>query len=138
MKLTIEYDKDHGHIYPDGRSEAWVDATLKLFLKRKKNQSVKVCSSLLIDYFRLRLAQGIIKTDQIEFTFEGKTLNHNKYGRIEHWPKGYCDIPIEPMEQLLILGSDMAKKEKKWPKGVDSVPEDNELTGLQDIRWKKN
>ena len=69
-----------------------------------------VSSALLIDFFRLRLAQGVISTDQIEFVFEGKTLDHNKHGRIKHWPKGYCDIPIEPMEELLIIGSKYHKK----------------------------
>ena len=112
MKLTIEYDKDHGYVFPDGRSEEWVDAALKLFLKRQKDQHIKVCSALLIDFFRLRLAQGVIKTDQIEFVFNDRVLEHNKHGRIKHWPKGYCDIPIEPMEKLLILGSEVHKKPK--------------------------
>lgn len=112
MKLTIEYDQNDGYVFPDGRAGGWVDTTLRYFLKREEDQHIKVCSSLLIDFFRLRLCEGVISVDQVEFIFDGKVLEHNEYGRITHWPKGYCDIPIEPVEQLLTMASDKAKKKK--------------------------
>ena len=115
MKLTVEYDPNVGHVERDGEAEKWVDeiiATAKTEDK-KDDWIVTVSSALLIDFFRLRLAQGVIKKDQIEFVFNDQVLNHNKYGRIEYWPKGFCDIPIEPMERLLVLASDKVKKKKR-------------------------
>ncbi len=129
MKLTLVYDAMSGFNLCDGRSEGWVDTYLDIFLKGGKNQRIVIGSALLIDFFRLRLAEGVISTDQIEFVFKGKTLEHNKHGRIKHWPRGYCDIPIEPMEKLLTIGSESAKKRKKLPE----MSVDNELTGIQDI-----
>jgi len=113
MKLTIEYDSDHGYLYADGRAEEWIDSSIKLFLKQKKDWHIKVCSALLVDFFRLRLAEGVIKTDQIKFTFQNQVLKHNQHAQIEHWPKGYCDIPIEPVEKLLTLQSKAWKEKKK-------------------------
>ena len=134
MKLTIEYDSDHGYLYADGRAEEWIDSSIKLFLKQKKNWHIKVCSALLVDFFRLKVCEGKIDVDQIEFVFKGEVLKHNKYGSIEHWPDGFCDIPIYPMERLLILASDMLKKEKK----LRMMSKDNELAGIQDVNWKNN
>lgn len=122
MKLTIEYDQDKGYIFPDGKAEEWVDKTLEHFLKQEEDQHIKVCSSLLVDFFRLRLCQGIIDTSQIEFIFDGVTLEHNEYGRITHWPKGYCDIPIEPVEQMLTLAYKKRKK-PKWSDGPELIEE---------------
>jgi len=122
MKLTLVYDANSGFNLCDGRSEAWVDTYLDIFLEDKKDQRIVIGSALLIDFFRLRLAQGVIKTDQIEFIFNNQVLNHNKHGRIEHWPKGFCDIPIEPMEQLLTLGS-KAHKKPKWPATPEIIGE---------------
>jgi hypothetical protein len=110
MKLTIEYNAKNGFHITDGGAEDWVDIFIAKFFEGKKDLKLTVASALLIDFFRVRLAQGVIETDQIAFTFEGKTLRHNKHGRIEHWPKGFCDIPIEPMEQLLMMGSEVHKK----------------------------
>ena len=122
MKLTLVYDAMSGYNLCDGRAEGWVDTYLDEFLKGGKNQRIVIGSALLIDFFRLRLCEGVIAVNQIEFVFDGKTLDHNEYGRIKHWPKGYCDIPIYPMERLLCLASDLAKKKKKWPKDVASIP----------------
>lgn len=110
MKLIVEYDKDEGYVFPDGKAEHWVDEIIKVFFKQNRDQKIPVASDLLIHFFRLRLGQGVLKVDQIEFVFDGKTLEHNEYGRITYWPKGFCDIPIEPVEQLLTLA---AKKRKK-------------------------
>lgn len=135
MKLTVEYNPIAGHVTKDGEAEQWVDDKIhSMFFAKEKLEDrddwvVTVASALLIDFFRLRLCEGVINVDQIAFTFDGKTLEHNEYGRITHWPKGYCDIPIYPMERLLTLAHDKAKKKKKWAE----MKNDNELTGLQDI-----
>jgi hypothetical protein len=116
MKLTIEYDSLTGHVCKDGEAQGWVDDIIHRAINtfpERDDLVVTVASALLVDFFRMRLCEGIIKTDQIAFTFNGEVLKHNKYGRIEHWPDGYCDIPIYPMERLLILAADMAKKERK-------------------------
>jgi hypothetical protein len=127
MKLTLVYDAD-GDIYLcDGKAEEWVNTYLDTFLENKKDQRIVVGSALIIDFFRLKLAQGVIKTDQIEFVFNDKTLEHNRYGTIKHWPKGYCDIPIEPMEKLLTIGSEAIKKRQeekdRWKRRTPKGPE---------------
>lgn len=113
MKLRVTYNAHAGHVIEDGKAKQWVDKIISEALNLKEPShymTITVASDLLIHFFRLRLGQGVLKVDQIEFVFDGKTLEHNEYGRITHWPKGFCDIPIEPVEQLLTLA---AKKRKK-------------------------
>jgi len=142
MKLTIEYDPMAGHVYKDGESQGWVDDIIhSTFFAATKIEDrddyvVTVASALLIDYFRLRVAQGIINPDQIQFKFNDEILKTNKYGRIEHWPKGFCDHTMYICGELLTIGADAAKAKGK--KRLSEMSVDNELTGEQDISWKNN
>lgn len=112
-KLTVNYKQIGGHVFPDGESEKWVELVIKTFFKRKENVKISVSSALLIRFFLLKICQGSISKDEIEFTFDEKTLEHNEYGRISHWPEGYCDIPIKAVEKLLILAAKKSKKARE-------------------------
>ena len=112
MKLIIEYNAKHGYAVPDGHTEYYVDTIIANFLKQEEDMVVSVATALFVDFFRVRLAGGAIKPDQIEFMFENKVLEHDRYGTLRHWPKGFCDIPIEPMEQLLTIQSKAWKAKK--------------------------
>jgi len=136
MKLTVEYDSEDGYLFPDGWAEAWVTKTVMNFLRGRKDQHLKVSSELLIDYFRLKLAKGIIRPDQIQFKFNDEILKTNKYGTLERWPKGFCDQAMNICEELLTIGADAAKAKRK--KRLSEMSVDNELTGEQDIGWKNN
>ena len=113
MKITVEYKPKGGYVFADGDGEEWVDITLNKFLSGHKDRVYTVSSSLLIDYFRLRLAQGIIAPDQIQFKFNDEILKANKYGTLEQWPNGFCDHTMNICEELLTIGSDAAKARKK-------------------------
>jgi len=116
MKLTVEYDPMAGYVFKDGEAQGWVDDILHHALNKFEDRDdwvVTVSSALLIDYFRLRLAQGIIAPDQIQFKFNDEILKTNKYGTLERWPKGFCDKTTDILEELLTIGSDAMKAKKK-------------------------
>lgn len=113
MKLTIDYNAENGFHVADGGAEPFIDVYINRFLKQKKDMKLTVASSLLVDFFRLRLVQGVIKTDQIEFTFDGEVIKHNSYATFEYWPKGYCDVGDHVLEGLLTWQSTTAKKKRK-------------------------
>ena len=139
MKLTVEYDPMAGHVYKDGESQGWVDDILHFALNKPEDENdmvVTVASELLIDYFRLRLAQGVISPDQIQFKFNDEILEANKYGTLERWPRGFCNNAMDICEELLTIGCNAAKAKKK--KRLSEMSVDNELTGEQDIGWKNN
>ena len=96
MKLIVIYNPNAGYLFSDGRAEEWVDETIGMFKiallwDEDPEWRIVVSSALLVDYFRLRLAQGIIPVDQIEFVFNDEVLSHYKDGRIRPWPEGFCD-----------------------------------------------
>ena len=116
MKLTVEYDPMAGHVYKDGEAQGWVDDILHHALNKVEDREdlvVTVASALLIDYFRLRLAQGIILPDQIQFKFNDQIIKANKYGTLEQWPRGFCDKTMDILEELLTIGSNAMKARKK-------------------------
>lgn len=113
MKLTVDYNANNGFSCVDGRTEEYADHFIAKFLKQNNDQTVTIASEIIIDFFRLRLAEGVIKKDQIKFTFDGETLEHDKLGTMRHWPKGYCDTAIAPVEQLLTIGSKAWKEKRK-------------------------
>lgn len=119
-KITLEYNADDGYLFPDGQAEKWVDGLLLQFehdcASREEqgwddaHYKFKVCSALLIDIFRLRLAEGRLKPGQLEIYFNGKKLDLNEYGRIAVWPKGFCDRTDKILTKLLEI------QHKSWKK----------------------
>jgi hypothetical protein len=115
MKITVEYNPLAGHVIKDGEAEEWIDEIIKTAfnIEDEKDLVITVASSLLVDFFRLRLAEGVLSTDQIEFTFMGEVIRHNSYATFEHWPKGYCDTGDHVLEGLLTCQSKIFKERKK-------------------------
>ena len=122
MKLTVAYNAENGFHIADGGAEDWIDIFITKFLENKKDLKITVASALLIDYFRLRLAQGIITPDQIQFKFDDEIIKANKYGTLERWPNGFCDKTMDILEELLTIGSDAAKARKKERMGGSDMP----------------
>lgn len=111
--LIIEYDPNKGYIFPDGEAEEWAN---KMVAGRdswiNEDEHIMVCSTLLIDLFRALIPEGKLAVDEVEFRFNGQVLEHNKYGRITHWPDGFCSIPCDVLERLLSCAHELHKKEK--------------------------
>ena len=117
MKIIVEYSsKVQGYFFRDGEAEEWVDNIINFMLNKaedKDDWELKVSNEMLIHYFRLRVAQGVLKSDQIQFKFNDQIIRVNKFGTLEDWPKGFCDYTDNLLMELLTIGS---KSVKKWPK----------------------
>lgn len=110
-KLIITYDANHGYLFPDGRTEEWVDKIIDMFHKKLEADkadgfediqwNIKVCSELIVHFFRLRAVEGKIEPDKIEFRFGEEVVGLNEYGRIDNWPKGFCDIAGNTLFQII-------------------------------------
>lgn len=96
IMITCTYDAVHGHTVPDGKVFEWVDETIELS-KIAKTQ-VFVGSEVIIDAFRLRIAQGKLSPKDIVFYHEGGAFEINEYGvGKENMPPSFtcqlsCDI----------------------------------------------
>lgn len=87
--LKVTYDQFFGAAVPDGRAMAWAE---EVVLKAHRYPlRVTVGSHLMIDALRVLLARKDLLQEEVEFWFNGVKLNHTQGGRIDPWPRGFCN-----------------------------------------------
>jgi|688.fasta_scaffold07359_24 hypothetical protein len=93
--MKIVYDPKEGQVVSDANIEDFYKMYcryLKHNLKIGKTMRVRVGSELIVQRFRLGVAEGDIPASQIEFWFEGKQLEMTTFGSYNGMPpKGFCD-----------------------------------------------
>ena len=57
----------------------------------KKDTTVHVSTSNIIEALRVLIKRGKISNDDIVFEFEGELIKSNARGKMSHYPKGFID-----------------------------------------------
>lgn len=60
-----------------------------------------ISSVLMVDAIRLLIMKGEINHKEVVFRFEGRDLEVDKNGMLRVWPKGFCNIYDDILEELL-------------------------------------
>lgn len=105
--LIIEYDSVIGEIVPDGHVRDWAESIAESYAMCKEPKDLlhtTVSSVLMVDAIRLLIMKGEINHKEVVFRFEGHDLEVDKNGMLRVWPKGFCDIYDNILEELLGLG----------------------------------
>lgn len=106
MKLIVEYSGD-GICVPDAKIDELVTNLISIVDFKNnlddKEYHIQVASELIITALRVKVLAGEIPYTQIEFKFEDKIIKINKDGRLDWWPKGFCDYNDHYLDQLLNL-----------------------------------
>ena len=115
MKIIIEYCKDGAYL-PDHKVQGWYN-TLAYNIENgvisDHIRIIRLSSELMVEMSILLVVRGILKHDEIIYRYKGEDLHINKYGRIDKWPKGFCDNMGNILEEILIESSLKVQKEKK-------------------------
>lgn len=85
---TIEYT-------PDGLpfADAHVESLAREFLLSPVNpQRVEVSTDNFVHAVRALVCEGLISHTEVEFVYEGKVIRCDGDGRIQDWPRGFCDV----------------------------------------------
>ena len=98
--IVVEYDPKKGVSMPDAEIENFVDTVILDHIK-KGDEYLIVSNEMVISMFRVKIAEGSLQTENIIFEFEGQQLRATKAGRMEHWPKGFCDNFDFMLDRLL-------------------------------------
>lgn len=103
--ITIIYHKN-------GRAVA--DAGAEKFVRNLKDStSIMISTENVIHAARaLVVEEGL----EVEFIFNGKTVEHNEYGAIHDWPKDFCDFNGNWSFRILDEAMKKRKKTKKEEK----------------------
>lgn len=83
--LTIRFDANEGVATPDGKAMDVADALIAGTLPTPYVTS----SNLVVDALRLRRKEGAV--DAVTFLYGDDVLVTDSNGRLDRWPKGFCD-----------------------------------------------
>lgn len=69
--------------------------------KIKNKQDILTSTGLVIDYIRVLVKEGSLTCSSVEIYFEKDKLKIDENGRLDRWPKGFCDKFEELTSRLL-------------------------------------
>lgn len=101
-KLTVEFNGDDGVVYPDNKSQKYVDDVIA---NRATTPYVVIGSDLLLTLFRCAVVEKKIKHTDLKFMFKEKVIDIDKYGTCREWPKGFGNASLDALE-VLVWGQD--------------------------------
>lgn len=92
----LTWDGLNGECYPQDRVVA---EAARIIADLKQGKSVGIGQTELVNEIRLAVRRGDLPPMPIYVN--NKTLNINRYGRIDCWPKGFADLIEVQLYQLL-------------------------------------
>lgn len=98
--LTIKYDPTSGKVISDGLIKDWADKVVEDY-KEAINMNITVGSGVMVDAIRVLIMKGKLNYKEIVFRFRGLDLGVDKNGRLSIWPKGFCDVYDNILEELV-------------------------------------
>lgn len=104
--IKVFYRKNDGLTMPDGKIEEFVKNLVESYLStsnsKKDDVTVVVGSSMIITHFQIAIFEKKISNKEIVFIAEdGTELNPNVDGRINFYPKDFCDFIENSLLRLL-------------------------------------
>lgn len=115
--LVVEYDARNGGAIPDGLVEEYVKQEIMIHeaLKEQGGGDRHICTGgeVVVNGFRLAIVKGEIKANEICFLFKGEKIQANKYGNLESWPIGFCDIGMDLAGDILTYQVSKRKETKE-------------------------
>jgi hypothetical protein len=97
--ITIEYTKE-GEAVSDFGCDDYVNIIRNDILDGE-NSEYDVSTSIVILAIRAAIARGELDFTKIQFKFDDHILHPDKDGRMEYWPRGFCDIDLNFMDDIL-------------------------------------
>lgn len=96
-KLVVEFDGDCGMTFPDNKAKEYVEE----IVQDTTIEHIIIGSGILLILFRQAVTRGLIDHTEIEFLFKGKTIPVDKYGTCKEWPKGFGDVEMNAISDML-------------------------------------
>lgn len=106
QKITVVYDPINGIAVNDGKSEVFVDSCIKAF-RKDGSCKVTVGNSLIINFFRLKVVDGVLSPDEVIFVHRKSgcddiELSVNVYGVLKGNTLDFCDTEDRVIESILL------------------------------------
>lgn len=121
-ELRIIYDAG-GLTRADTEIMKWAEQLAENFNQGSRYYECFVANAAMIDAIRLLIARGVLNHEEVSFEYktdllhEGEVIRPNRYGRLEPWPRGFCDTSIDIISELLMISIKKRKEENDGIKG---------------------
>ncbi len=102
--LTVVYEPVSGDVVPDAMINTYVENMIT------HRGVYTVGSSIIVDAVRRAIALDKIDHRDVAFSFEGRLLSVNAFGRIPEWPVGFADIRDGITSDILKAGIAKSKR----------------------------
>ena len=114
--LRIIYSASDCHSISDFDAVYWVDKRIEEYLDaRPIDSEIRIGTEYMLNVFALRVMEGIIPMEEVEFYFEDTLLIFDKYDGLEfpnkNLPSNWA-MWATVTEQILLLGYERMKKDK--------------------------
>lgn len=114
--ITVIYDPINGTVVPDGKINDWIDEVVAL----DADVTVTIGAETMLHELRARHCEGKLKiAETLTFKDNGSDnpadwvlVQIDKDGRIDYWPRGFCDHTDKALARLLGFG-------EKWADGCN-------------------
>lgn len=106
MIINLTYDPINGDVVPDGRIDEWID---NLCSNNSQKDSVDVCigsETILVELRarhsekRLNLGSSLVYIDNNN-NYDFVLIGIDKEGKLDYFPRGFCDYVDKALERLL-------------------------------------
>lgn len=105
MKLTIEYNPERGKAFTDDYMYGEYKRLVELIKEDAGDITLSYANELMIHHTRMLVIRGVIAPENVKYIFSDgwnkKEIGINEYGRLDDWPKGFCDNTDTIIEELL-------------------------------------
>ena len=103
MKLRVIFS-DVGETVPDLKARKWLkDLIFELNNYVGDTTTIYVGTNAMINEIRCAVLppHKHLDYENVVFVFNGEEINIDKNGRLNNWPKGFCDTMDEQLDRLL-------------------------------------
>ena len=100
--LTIQYEPETSGLKTvgDGEAQQYVE---KIVLSAANGLHIILLTSqqIVVDYVRLCIYKNLIPHKEVVFKFKDFDIISDKFGRLDYWPRGFCDYQDNILNELL-------------------------------------
>lgn len=101
-KLVIAYEPENGIPYSDALTEQRFREIVERLIEGPYDHAKTFPSTENFIYVaRIAIRENWYPDVEYEFQFNHQVIPHNQNGKLEHWPKGFCDKTDDYLQRLL-------------------------------------
>lgn len=98
--ITLEYDAEHGHVFPDGKIDRWIEEQLAEWMSGDEEKYLAIGNEVVFSRFRVMAVRGTINHKSVQIIHEGKIIQLTERGSLAEWPATFCSFYANTIREI--------------------------------------